>query len=36
MNNRQKKMGFNAAKAFTEQIDAHFHQNAALSEGKEL
>ena len=26
MNNRQKKMGFNAAKAFTEQIDAHFMQ----------
>ena len=24
MNNRQKKMGFNAAKAFTEQLDAHF------------
>lgn len=24
MNNRQKKMGFNSAKAFTEQLDAHF------------
>ena len=24
MNNRQKKMGFNAAKTFTEQLDAHF------------
>ena len=24
MNTRQKKMGFNAAKAFTEQLDAHF------------
>lgn len=34
MNNRQKKMGFNAAKAFTEQIDAHFHQNAAPAEEK--
>ena len=28
MNNRQKKMGFNTARAFTDQIDAHFLQNS--------
>ncbi len=27
MNNRQKKMGYNAAREFTEQIDRHFDEN---------
>ena len=27
MNNRQKKMGYNAAQEFTEQIDRHFASN---------
>ena len=27
MNNRQKKMGYNAAREFTEQMDRHFEQN---------
>ena len=27
MNNRQRKMGYNPAKEFTEQIDSHFKQN---------
>ena len=27
MNNRQKKMGYNPAKEFTEQMDSHFKQN---------
>ena len=27
MNNRQKKMGYNAAIEFTEQIDRHFDEN---------
>lgn len=35
MNNRQKKMGFNAAKAFTEQIDAHFHRSPGPEEPDE-
>lgn len=30
MNNRQKKMGFNSAKAFTEQLDAHFGLGTGL------
>ncbi len=29
MNNRQKKMGYNAAREFTEQVDRHFEENAA-------
>ncbi|MDD5937664.1 MAG: HPr kinase/phosphorylase, partial [Clostridiales bacterium] len=29
MNNRHKKMGYNAAKAFTEQIDRHFDEAMA-------
>ncbi|MBR1845288.1 MAG: HPr kinase/phosphorylase, partial [Oscillospiraceae bacterium] len=29
MNNRHKKMGYNAAKAFTEQINAYFDQQLA-------
>ena len=29
MNNRQRKMGYNHAKEFTEQIDRHFEQAAA-------
>ena len=36
MNNRQKKMGFNAAKAFTEQIDAHFNQTATPGDSSPL
>jgi HPr kinase/phosphorylase len=27
MNNRQKKMGYNAALEFTEQINKHFDEN---------
>jgi hypothetical protein len=27
MNNRQRKMGYNPAKEFTEQMDNHFSQN---------
>ena len=27
MNNRQRKMGYNHAKEFTDQIDSHFRQN---------
>ena len=27
MNNRQKKMGYNAAQEFTEQINRHFDEN---------
>ena len=29
MNNRQRKMGYNPAKEFTEQIDRHFHESLA-------
>ena len=29
MNNRQRKMGYNPAKEFTEQMDQHFRQNVA-------
>ena len=29
MNNRQKKMGYNAAREFTEQVDRHFEETAA-------
>ena len=29
MNNRDKKMGYNAAKEFTDQINAHFDQQLA-------
>lgn len=31
MNNRQRKMGYNAAKEFTEQINQHFEQNLGSS-----
>ena len=31
MNNRQKKMGYNAAAEFTEQINRHFDQNVGQS-----
>ena len=29
MNNRQRKMGYNPAKEFTEQIDKHFQESMA-------
>ena len=28
MNNRQRKLGYNAAQEFTEQVDRHFEKNA--------
>ena len=31
MNNRQKKMGYNAAAEFTEQINRHFDETAGQS-----
>ena len=34
MNNRQKKMGYNAAQEFNNQINAHFEQAAAAAEKK--
>ena len=33
MNNRQKKLGFNAARDFTEQINRHFDQQLSANNG---
>ena len=35
MNNRHKKMGYNAAQAFTEQINRHFDEAMAAQNQQE-
>ena len=34
MNNRHKRMGYNAAQAFTDQINRHFEEELARQEEK--